>query len=359
MRLYINLKIALKSIANNKVQSLVSILGLGIGLGSIILILMLYMHENSFDRYIPENDQVYRVIHGTSSSTPFILGKTAQNDIPSVEEFFRYYQGREFEIRLNGTEIIEEDRFACADASIFNVLGIDFIIGKTAESRNEVAISEKMAKKYFPNGDAMNKTIEARLNNEFINLTVCGIFKDFPSNSSLAPNFVSHTDLIDEFLGTQEKRLGEYGSEVGTFKTSWERDICVTYLKINAQSNPRDVTEQLQKYSTQFEGESKKAFSLQAATNVYLQSEEIGDVYSRRGNANELKYYIVIALFILIISVFNYIFLTKAKMEGRLKEFGVKKALGAYTSSIRKQMLFEANIISFLSLIPAIFVIVL
>ncbi|PIY34545.1 MAG: hypothetical protein COZ08_01320, partial [Bacteroidetes bacterium CG_4_10_14_3_um_filter_42_6] len=242
-----------------------------------------------------------------------------------------------------------------------NLLGIDFIIGKTAESRSEVAISETMARKYFPNGDAMNKTIEARLNNEFINLTVCGIFKDFPSNSSLAPNFVSHTDLIDEFLGTQKQRLGEYGSEVGTFKTSWERDVCITYLKINAKSNARDVTEQLQKYSTQFEAESKKeqAFSLQAATDVYLQSEEISDIYSRRGNANELKYYIAIALFILIISVFNYIFLTKATMEGRLKEFGVKKALGAYTSSIRNQMLFEANIISFLSLIPAIFVIML
>jgi len=98
---------------------------------------------------------------------------------------------------------------------------------------------------------------------------------------------------------------------------------------------------------------------LQAATDVYLQSEEISDIYSRRGNANELKYYIAIALFILIISVFNYIFLTKVTMEGRLKEFGVKKALGAYTSSIRNQMLFEANIISFLSLIPAIFVIML
>ena len=218
-----------------------------------------------------------------------------------------------------------------------------------------------MAKKYFPNGDAMNKTLEARLNNEFINLTVCGIFKDFPSNSSLAPNFVSHTDLIDEFLGTFKQRLGEYGSEVETFKTSWERDVCITYLKINTKSNAEDVTKQLQKYSDRFEGESKKeqAFSLQPATDVYLQSEGINDIYSRRGNANELKYYIAIALFILIISVFNYIFLTKAKMEGRLKEFGVKKALGASNSSIRKQMLFEASIISFLSLIPAIFVIML
>ncbi len=361
MRLYIDLKIAFKSIVKSKTESLVSILGLGIGMGSIMLLLMLYMHENSFDRYIPENDQVYRVLHGTNSNIPFIVGETAKNDIPSVNDFFRYHQNREFEIRLDKTDIIEEHRFACADASIFNLLGIDFVIGKTAESRNEVAISEKMAMKYFPDGNALNKTFEARLNNEFINLTVCGIFKDFPSNSSLAPNFVSHTDLIDEFLGTQKKLLGEYSSEAKGFKTSWERDVCITYFKLNEKSNPKDVAEQLQKYSDRFEEESKKekAFSLQAATDVYLQSDEISDIYSRRGNANELKYYMAIALFILIIAVFNYIFLTKAKMEGRLKEFGVKRTLGAYSSSIRKQMLFEANLISLLSLIPAIKVVTL
>lgn len=200
MKQSINIKIALRSIINNKVQSLVSVLGLGIGLGSIILISLLYMHENSFDRYIPENDRLYRVLHGTNSSIPFPFGETAKNDIPSIDDFFRYHQSGEFEIRQNGKEIIKEYRLACADASIFNFLGIDFIIGKTAESRNEVAISEKMAHKYFSNGNALNKTFEARLNNEFIKLTVCGIYKDFPSNSSLAPNFISHTDLIDEFL---------------------------------------------------------------------------------------------------------------------------------------------------------------
>ncbi len=216
-----------------------------------------------------------------------------------------------------------------------------------------------MAKKYFSGGDALNKNIEARFNDEFIDLTVCGIFKDFPSNSSLAPKFISHTDFIDEFLGTRKKRLGEYGSEVETFKTDWERDACITYLKINAKSNPLDVAEQLQEYSNRFEDDSKKekAFTLQVATDVYLQSENITDIYSKRGNVNELKYYIAIALFILIIAIFNYIFLTKAKMEGRLKEFGVKRSLGAHTSSIRNQMIFEANIVSLVSLVPGILVI--
>lgn len=361
MRLYINLKIALRSIIGSKIQSMVSILGLGIGLGSIILISMLYMHENSFDKYIPENEQIYRVLHGTHSNIPFPVGETAKNDIPSIDDFFRYHQSGEFEIRQHGKEIIKENRFACADPSIFNCLGIDLIIGKIAESSSEVCISEKMALKYFSNGDAMNKTFEARLNNEFIKLTVCGIYKDFPSNSSLAPNFISHTDLIGEFMGTRKKLLGEYGSEVETFKTNWEREVCITYFKINTKANANDVTEQLQKYCSEFEAESKrdKAFSLQAATDVYLQSEEISDIYSRRGNANELKYFIAIALFILIIAVVNYIFLTKARMDGRLKEFGVKRAFGANISTIRKQMLFEANIISLLSLIPAIIVVIL
>lgn len=361
MRLYINFKIALRSIINSKVQSMVSILGLGIGLGSIILISMLYMHENSFDSNIPESNQLYRVLHGTYSSLPFPFGETAKNDIPSIDNFFRYHQSGEFEIRQNGKDIIVENRFACADPAIFNCLGIDLIIGKIAESSNEVTISEKMAQKYFSNGDAMNKTFEARLNNEFINFTICGIYKDFPSNSSLAPNFISHTDLIGEFLGTRKKLLGEYGSEADAFKTNWERDACITYFKINTVANAIDITEQLQKYSDRFEGETKreKVFSLQAATDVYLQSQEINDIYSRRGNANELKYFIAIAFFILVISVVNYIFLTKARMDGRLKEFGVKRAFGANTASIRKQMLFEANIISLLSLLPAIIVVIM
>lgn len=355
-----SLKIALRSIIGNKVQSLVSMLGLGIGLGAIILISMLYMHENSFDKYIPENNQIYRVIHGTNSNIPFPLGETAKNDIPLIEYFFRYHQSGEFEIRQNEKDIIKEYRFACVDTSVFNCMGIDLIIGKVAESSKEVCISKEMALKYFSNGNALNKTIEARFNNEFINLTICGIYKDIPSNSSLAPNFISHTDLIDDLLGTQKKLFGEYGADTETFKANWEIDVCITYFKLNKEANANDVAKQLQEYSSRFEGDSKrdKVFSLQKATDVYLQSEGIIDVYSRRGNAKELIYFIAIALFILIIAVVNYIFLTKARMDGRLKEFGVKRSLGATVSMIRKQMLFEANIISILSLIPAIFVVV-
>ncbi len=40
--------------------------------------------------------------------------------------------------------------FACADPSIFNFLEIDLLIGKPAESINEVTISEKWSCNTFP-----------------------------------------------------------------------------------------------------------------------------------------------------------------------------------------------------------------
>jgi putative ABC transport system permease protein len=361
MKPLLSLRIILRSILKNKIQSLVSILGLGIGLGCVLLIILLYLHENSFDQFIPEKDQVYRIIHGDNSQTPFPLGETAADEIPSIDNFFRYFQNNEFEIKNSNNEIVKEKQFACADPSVFTMLGIDMIIGRPMESINEVTISEQMARKYFNTNNAVNQTINARFNDEFRKLTVCGVFKDFPSNASISPNFISHTDLILEFLGNRKRLLGEYGSALESFKSNWNRGVCITYIKINSQTNASQVTNQIQKYSDRFEEQQQKekAFSLQPVTDVYLRSDNISDVFTKRGNANELKYYAAIALFILLIAVFNYIFLTKVKMDIRLKEIGTKRALGAQASTIRKQLLFESNIISFMSLLPASLVIFL
>jgi putative ABC transport system permease protein len=64
---------AIRNIKRNKVQSLISILGLGIGLGCIIVLLALILHETSFDRFIPDHKNVYRIMFGESSSTQYPL----------------------------------------------------------------------------------------------------------------------------------------------------------------------------------------------------------------------------------------------------------------------------------------------
>ena len=174
MKINLDLKIAYRSILQNKVQSVISILGLGIGLGCILLLTLLFLHENSFNETIPDKDRLYRVALGDNCRTTYPLAETARDEVPGIQDFFRIFQKNKFDIKTAENEIILENNIACTDPALFKIWGIDFLIGHPAKSHTEVAISEKMATKYFNSNNPVNETIEARLNNEFVTLTICG-----------------------------------------------------------------------------------------------------------------------------------------------------------------------------------------
>jgi putative ABC transport system permease protein len=351
-----NVKIGIRNILQNKVHSLISILGLGIGLGCILLLSLLYIHENSFNRNIPNYNQLHRVIQGADCRTSYPLGEAIKNDNPQINNFFRYYAVSEFELKNNENEIIQEGSFTCSDASIFDCLGINMIIGGAASSKNEVAISEKTAKKYFNEQNPTGQILQVRLNDQFIDLIISGVFKNLPSNSTLDPNFIADINLTEELIGGRKKMLGEYGYAYDGFKTNWDQCNLNTYLLLNNKANVDDVEKNIQKFKDQQKDDKYKSmdYSLQPVADIYLKSNDLsGNLFSRQGNANELKYYILIAVLILFIAVVNYVFLTKAKTNKRLKELGVKKTLGGSPVSILKQIVFESNLIAIVSLIPA------
>jgi len=354
-----NLKIALVSIGKDKVQSAISLLGFGIGLGCIILLMLLYMHEKSFDRYIPDNQHVYRVIQGDNCFTSYPLGDAIKETSPAINAFFRYYQASEVEIKNHQNDIVKDKLFAFSDASIYQCLGIQFKQGSAARSKTEIAISRKTALAYFGNQAATGKILQVRLDETFIPLTVSGVYNDFPSNSTLCPEFIADINLMGEILNQEQKMFGQYKSEKDAFK-NWNEHTFYTYLQLKPLANPDEVAESLQQYRQLMNNENRKemVFTLQPVTDIYMKSTDLSFNYiTRLGNEGELVYYIAIAALILFISMINYIFLTKAKINSRLKDMGVQKALGASRSTIQRQILFESNLVSFLGLIPAFIVI--
>lgn len=351
-----NFKVGINNILKNKVHSLISIVGLGIGLGCILLLLLLFIHEKSFDRSIPNHKQLHRVIQGNYCGTSYPLGKAIKDDNPQVTSFFRYYAVFEFELKDQQNEIIKEVSFACSDANIFDCLGISMEIGNPASIKSEVAISEKIAQKYFNEQNPIGQLLKVRLNDQFIDLTISGVYRNLPSNSTLDPNFIADISLTEELFGSRKKMLGEYGSANNDFKTNWDLHSFNTYLLLNSKANPADLTQYIQKFKDQQQDDKYKAmdFKLQPVADIYLKSDDLsGNLFARQGNANELKYYVLIAVLILFIAITNYVFLTKAKTDKRLKELGVKKAFGASQGAILKQIVFESNFISIISLVPA------
>jgi putative ABC transport system permease protein len=352
-------KTAIRNIKSNKVQSFIGILGLGIGLGCIIVLLALILHETSFDRFIPDHKNVYRIMFGESSSTQYPLAEEMKNEFPEVKDYFRFFQANDFQLRDFENKLVEDRNFGFSDPSIYKILGIRLIAGTPANSVSEVTVSEKTAFKYFGNRSPLGAILSVKLNDEFIDLSICGIFKDFPSTSTLYPQFIANIKLSEKMFRQFQRTLGAYGSD-NRSALNWDNGGFLSYVVLDKNSDRQALADKMSKYKELLKDERTKDFkySLQSITDIYLRSGAPGaSNFTRRGNPNELKYYEAISLLILLISITNYIFLTKAGISNRLRELGTRKVFGASRRILRNQIIFESNIITILSLIPAAFVI--
>jgi putative ABC transport system permease protein len=355
-----DLKIAFRNISRNKVTSVISILGLGIGLATIILLQALITHETSFDKFIPGYKNVYRATLGTTCITQYPLGEEMKKDFPEVKDFFRINQLSDFVFKNSDNEMIHENYFAFADPSIFKILGIKMIAGSPASSTSEIAISERMAKKYFNKTSPLGAILRIKWFNDIINLTVTGVYKDFPANSSLNPEVVTDVKAwANMYTAYLRFAYGEYGKDI-VVTLDWNSQAFYTYVLLENNTDKDLLLTKIQKYTQNLNDASKQLkYSLQPVREVYLKSGVFGPGYTftRSGNPNQLKYYWAISFLILLISVTNYIFLTRASTSDRLRELGTRKVLGASQNNLRRQIILESTLITLVSLIPASFII--
>lgn len=352
-------KIAFRNIVRNKVTSIISIIGLGIGLGSLILLQALIIHETTFDKFIPDYRNLYRVNFGQNCFTQYPLGEEMKKDFPEVKDFFRFNSTNRFVLRNSRNELVYEDNFGIADPSIFKILGIRFIAGLPASSTSEVAISENMAKKYFGAESPLGKVLQMKWFNDYLDLIVTGVYKDFPSNSTLHPDFVSDLKLSEKMMAAFQR--GVFGIKDFKMTLNWESKNFYTYVALDKNTNKQLLLSKTEKYKDNLRDPKAKEniYSLQPISETHLRSGtlERSDAFARTGNPGELKYYWSISLVILLISITNYIFLTRASTSGMLHEIGTKKVLGASQVKIRSQIIIESTLVTLLSLIPASFLI--
>ncbi|MCL3781000.1 FtsX-like permease family protein [Prolixibacteraceae bacterium JC049] len=353
-----DLKVAVRNLLKHKTISAINIVGLGIGLGAIFLLSLLVIHEYSFNKSVPDNDALYRVLRDKSCQNPYLLAQEAKADIPEIESFFRFYQIGTILLKDKKNQVLEENWFAVADKEIFSLWGVNFIAGVPAKGATQVAISKDMAKKYLGDNYALGSTINVKFRNKFVELEVCGVYENFASNSTLYPNFIGDIEMSGALMGQTTRMLGLYGSGRDEFK-NWKQNNYYTYLKLNKHTNAKELAQKLQVYNQQLEENHRGEFKLQSVKETYLNSNDLsGAIFSRFGNAKELAYYMGIALVVLFIAIVNYVFLTRAKIMGRLTELGAKKAIGATDLSIQKQVILESTLISALSAIPATLIVV-
>jgi putative ABC transport system permease protein len=352
-------KTAIRGIIRNKVPSVISILGLGIGLGCIIVLMALIIHEKSFDRFIPDYQNVYRIVFGNSVQTHFPLAENMAGEFPEVKDYFRYYQAGSLQVKTPANEIVRESGFAFADTAIFRILGIKFLSGAPASSVSEIAISDEAAAKFFGSFSPTGALLRVKFADRFMDLIVSGVYRSFPDNSTLNPSYIADIKLSDRILTQFQRSLGEYGN-VNAQNFDWRYAEFLSYVVLDKNTDPGALSLKMEKYKELITDENKDKlhYKLQPVSEIYLGSGDMsGGFFLRRGNPEELLYYEAITILILIIAVANYILLSRASASDRVHELGTRKVFGASRGRIMRLIILESNLIVLLSLIPATFII--
>ena len=376
-----NFKIAWRNLVKQKMYSSVKIGGLALGIAACLLIALFISDELSYDKDFPDGDRIYRVTFGVNNSGDIIEGASLQapfanvlkEDFPEVEQVGRINPAELFgagsnEIRRSEQNMnTHEEGFAFADQSLLELLNVQMIYGNRAHALDEpftIAISKRMAEKYFPNENPVGKTFiinnglpnrisSSLVNNNFTEpFRIGGVF-NFPEKSHFKYDFLLTLEGVEFWPGE---------------KNAWYAQNYYTYVKLRPGTNVSSFEAKLsgitkkyilpQALKFGFKDAEKLvdsySFKLQSLNDIYLNTKGVRDDLNH-GDIRYVWLFGIIAVFILIIASINFINLSTAKSANRAKEVGLRKTVGSNKVNLISQFLTESVVYGVLSFILGVF----
>src|SRR6056297_2340170 len=274
------LKTAIRNFLRNKSITLIKILGLALGLASIFFILIFIIQETSYNKYLENSENIYRIIqqnnvhHWKRPKSPYPLRDELVASYPEVKKATRVFGLHSTQIEIN-QQTFNAENYICTDEDFFQIFNPHIISGNISDFEDnpyQVAISKSTAQKYFGTLDIINKELTVINFDKEIHVIIKAVYEDFPITSTIDPDFISPLELgmmqINKYMMSSEN----VEHEVSYYKEDWELEIFRTYILCDENLNQGsfkkisdDVT------ARKFENPEERAFYLQPVTDVYLQ----------------------------------------------------------------------------------------
>jgi putative ABC transport system permease protein len=359
-------KIALRNLGRQKMLSLINILGLSAGLACFSLFLLYSVNEFNFDRFHKNADNIYRVYRwsdamgGEEASgdvyMPSPLGPALKENFPDVVNYVRFREGwGESFIKANGKVLRMKASYA--DPSVFSVFTFPLKYGTAEGALNnlqDIVITKEKAKQLFGTDNVVGRTIEIKMDENFVPFNINAVTENIPANSSI------QFELLGNFSYMESTSSGKRGVN------NWHRSSYITYVQLNPGSGLVNNVQKLaafrHKYYPDEEDELKKSgftwkgtappvrFGLQPLKAGHTDTKIFGGGVEQV-NPKTIWILLSIAAGVLLIACINFTTLAIGRSARRAKEVGVRKVIGGERRQLVTQFLSEAIILSILSTI--------
>jgi len=320
------------------------------GLSVSILLLLYVANELSYNKFHENHKRIYRIISSVNfleqgemrvSSTLGTVGPELTSKYDEIINFCRIYSPNE-SLEKNGIVSLKELKIFYVDSSFFEIFTFPLIYGNKQTAltdRNSVAIGEQMAIDLFGNENPIGKDL--RLNNHELKIT--SVFKELPANSDIVFDALISFKTFDP----DNQRILRTAMDYETFLLFDNQLVKEGAEKRIISSIDEIVYRRFSDMEVSFKTE------LQPLEDIHLKSEFLLQIISD-GKVFDIYFFIFSAVFILFLSIVNYINLQSTSLLNRAKEIGIRKSFGASSNQIKWQHLFESLLQVSISLVIAI-----
>ncbi len=337
------------SMKKNFGNGLIKVLSLGVGLAIGIILIAKVCFELSYDRFYEDVENIYMIRtsieqQGKPKDVYNISGGVApgfQTEVPGVIAATRYTTpfGNSQYIDADKNIIDADAQILAADTNFFRIFKRDFLIGDPDEILSswnaKVVVSRSFAEKLGGVNECIGKTI-ANKDLPQLELTVSGVFEDFPENSTI------RTDVVIPIHAMGETSINNW----------WGNDRYHGYLLLaegvdykSLAAPIRKMQEAHQPMQELEERGLKHFYYLSPYGNMHIKEPDV---------RNQVLTLSIIAALLILISVLNYVLVAISDVIRRSRELGVRKCYGAESGSIYVLLIKETLVNMGFTLIVAI-----
>lgn len=328
-----------RSLTRHRLYAALNIGGLAVGI-AVFLVLGLYVRfETSYETWLPDHDQIYRVrSEWNIPGSPFdgVTPQTAGGLLDMMKEDFPRLKGTRIS---HGGKVVQgnanvDESIAQVDPEFLDVFRLEVVRGdaRGALSRpTDLLLTETAAQKYFGSSDPIGRTLTLSNGDERTAYRVAAVLRDLPKNTEL-----DLAILIP--LKAQPPGDESLWRHLGALSVT-------TYLHFDTPEAARAFERQMPAFVTRHAGGNlgenptdTLSYPLTPIADLHLGSVGQGHD-STRLTVVTLG---IVGVLTLLIAVVNYINLATARAGLRAREVAMRKVVGADRRALVLQFLGEA-----------------